>query len=122
MIINNNYDIYNGALYESLISEELIKQNYPLYFYKNDSSTIELDFIIRIKNEIVPIEVKRKKGRTKTLDKILENNNAIKYGIKLINSNIGFENDKFTFPYFLSFLLKRFFNETNYINWNQKKS
>lgn len=122
LIINNNYDIYNGALYESLISEELIKQNYPLYFYKNDSSTIELDFIIRIKNEIVPIEVKRKKGRTKSLDKILENNNAIKYGIKLINSNIGFENDKFTFPYFLSFLLKRFFNETNYINWNQKKS
>lgn len=118
LIINNNYDIYNGALYESLISEELIKQNYPLYFYKNDSSTIELDFIIRVKNEIVPIEVKRKKGRTKTLDKILESDNTIKYGIKLINSNIGFENNKFTFPYFLSFLLKRFFNETNYINWN----
>lgn len=115
LIINNNYDIYSGALYESLISEKLIKQGYQLYFYKNGDSTIELDFIIRVKNEIVPIEVKRKSGRTKSLDKIL--NNSLKYGVKLTNSNIGFENNKFTFPHFLSFLLKRFFNETDYINW-----
>lgn len=115
LIINNNYNIYNGALYESLISEELIKQGYLLYFYKNGDSTIELDFIIRVKNEIVPIEVKRKSGRTKSLDKIL--NNSLKYGVKLTNSNIGFENNKFTFPHFLSFLLKKFFNETDYINW-----
>lgn len=66
--------------------------------------------------------MKRKKGRTKSLDKILILNNNLKYGIKLTHNNIGFENNKFTFPHFLSFLLKRFFNETNYINWNQKKS
>ena len=116
LIINNNYNIYNGALYESLISEELVKQGYPLYFYKNETSTIELDFLIRIKNQIIPIEVKRKKGRTKSLAKALLQNINIKYGIKLVDGNIGFENNKLTFPHFLTFLLKRFINETNYID------
>ena len=119
LIINNNYEIYNGALYESLVSEALTKAGYNLYFYKNEDSTIEIDFIIRVKNEIIPIEVKRKKERTKSLDTLLANN-IIKYGIKLTDSNIGFSNNKLTFPYYLTFLLKRFFKETNYIKWNTK--
>lgn len=49
LIENNNYDIYNGALYESLVSEELVKSGYKLYFYKNESGEIELDFVIRVK-------------------------------------------------------------------------
>ena len=53
VIINQNYNIYNGALYESLVAEALIKSGYQLFFYKNEASTIELDFIIRIKNELV---------------------------------------------------------------------
>ena len=118
LIINENYEIYNGALYESLASEALIKSGFKLYFYKNTDSTIELDFLVRIKNEIVPIEVKRNRGRSKSLNNILENNEKIKYGIKLTNGNIGFENNKFTFPYYLAFLLKRFFKDTDYINWN----
>ncbi len=118
LIINENYEIYNGALYESLISEALLKEGFKLYFYKNTDSTIELDFLIRVKNEIIPIEVKRTRGRSKSLNIILENNEKINYGVKLTNGNIGFENNKFTFPYYLTFLLKRFFKETNYIKWN----
>lgn len=32
----------------------------------------------------------------------------IRYGIKLANKNIGFNGVFYTFPYFLSFFLKRF--------------
>ena len=116
VIINKNYDIYNGALYESLVSEALVKSGYDLYFYKSDDSTIELDFVIRVKNSIVPIEVKRNKGRTKSLNKAISTTN-LDYGVKLANQNIGFSDNKFTFPYFLTFLLKRFFQETDYIMW-----
>ncbi len=117
LIVNENYEIYNGALYESLVSEALIKSGFKLYFYKNTDATIELDFLIRIKNEIIPVEVKRNRGRSKSLNAILASKENIKYGIKLTNGNIGFENNKFTFPYYLTFLLKRFFKDTDYVKW-----
>ncbi len=114
--INKNFGIYKGALYESLVSEALIKSGYDLYFYKNDDSTIELDFLIRVKNEIVPIEVKVKKGKAKSLS-LLMGEGKIKYGVKLSRNNIGFNNNIFTFPYFLTFLLKKFFKENDIISW-----
>lgn len=118
LIVNSNYEIYNGSLYESLVSEALAKSGYKIYYYKSKDSTVELDFVIRIKNEIIPIEVKKERGRSASLNTVIENSsNSIKYGVKLTNGNIGFSNNKFTFPYFLSFLLRRFFKETNYIEW-----
>lgn len=119
LICNGNYEIYNGALYESLVSEALIKCGYQLYFYKNEDATIELDFVIRVKNEVVPIEVKRSRGRSKSLNSIIEDKkNSVNFGIKFTNGNIGFVDHKFTFPYYLSFLLKKFFKETDYIQWD----
>ena len=115
--INKNFGIYNGAIYESMIGEALVKQGYDLFYYRSKDSLVELDFIIRVKNYIVPIEVKSSKGRTKSLNNILNEDNKLKYSIKLSKNNIGYENNRFTFPYFLTFLLKRFFKETNYISW-----
>lgn len=119
LIINNNYDIYNGALYESLVSEALIKSGYgQLYFYKNNDSTCELDFIIRSKNEIIPIEVKRNRGKAKSMKTVLEDKKInINFGIKLTNGNIGYANKVLTIPYYLTFLLKRFLKETDLIKW-----
>ena len=113
--INNNFEIYNGALTESFVSEGLIKSGYKeLYFYKNKNHTIEIDFVVRCKNELVPIEVKTRKGRTKSLNNVLQDN-KFKFGIKLTNQNIGYSNKKYTFPYFLTFLLNRFLEKK--INW-----
>ena len=122
LIVNQNYDIYNGALYESLVSEALVKSGYDLYFFKNEEATIELDFIIRVKNEIVPIEVKRNRGRSKSLNAIMnEPSYNVNYAVKLTNGNIGYSDNILTIPYYLTFLLKRFFKETNLINWNNEK-
>ena len=119
LIANDNFDLLNGALYESLVSEALVKAGYSTHFYKNDKENIELDFVIRVKNEIIPIEVKKKNGRTISLNTVIKNGTC-KFGVKLIDGNIGYDGHKFTFPYFLSFLLKRFFSETDYINWEKK--
>ena len=35
----------------------------------------------------------------------------INFGIKLAEKNVGFANNIYTFPYFLTFLLKRFLSE-----------
>ena len=49
----------------------------------------------------------------KSLNNLIDSTNykEIKYGIKLCNKNIGFNGKFYTFPYFLTFLLKRFLRE-----------
>lgn len=118
LMINGNMEIYSGALYESLVSSSLVKQEIKPYFYKNKDSTVELDFVIRAKNMIVPIEVKKKKGSTKSLRKLIDDKNSLmKKGIKLSQNNIGYDGDIITIPYYLSFFLKRFIKESDIFSW-----
>lgn len=111
---NKNFNTYKGAIYENAVSEMLIKQGYSLYFYKNEKSTLEMDFFIRNADSLIPIEVKAEDNATPSLNKLISDNERfpdIKFGIKLCNKNIGYNGKFYTFPYFLSFLLKRFVRE-----------
>ena len=73
-----------------------------------------MDFFIRDANSLIPVEVKANDNSTLSLKKLIESNNYkdIKYGIKLCNKNIGFNGKFYTFPYFMTFLLKRYIRET----------
>ncbi len=110
---NENMNTYKGALYENIVSDMLVKEGYSLYFYKDDSKKIEMDFMVRDKNSLIPIEVKANDNATISLNNLINNNlyKDIKYGIKFCNKNIGFNGKFYTFPYFLTFLLKRFLKE-----------
>ena len=111
---NQNFNTYKGAIYENIVSDMLVKEGYNLYFYKNTKGTIEMDFFIRDKDSLIPVEVKANDNSTLSLKKLIESNNYkdIKYGIKLCNKNIGFNGKFYTFPYFMTFLLKRYIRET----------
>ena len=110
---NENMNTYKGALYENIVSDMLVKEGYNLYFYKDDSKKIEMDFMIRDKDSLIPIEVKANNNATISLNNLINNKQYadIKYGIKLCNKNIGFNGKFYTFPYFLTFLLKRYLKE-----------
>ena len=111
---NQNFNTYKGAIYDNVIADMLVKQGYDLYFYKNEKGTFEMDFFIRDKDSLVPVEVKANDNSTLSLNYLIDNNNYkdIKYGIKLCNKNIGFNGKFYTFPYFMTFLLKRYLKET----------
>lgn len=112
--VNKNYGTYKGAIYENVVGDMLVKQGYDLYFYRNEKSTLEMDFFIRDSRSLIPIEVKATDNATKSLSKLTSHSDAypdIQYGIKLCNKNIGFNGQFYTFPYFLTFLLKRFVRE-----------
>ena len=47
---NENMNTYKGALYENIVSDMLVKEGYDLYFYRDDSKKIEMDFMVRDKN------------------------------------------------------------------------
>ena len=110
---NQNFNTYKGAIYENVVGDMLVKAGYKLYFYKNEKGTIEMDFFIRDRNSLIPVEVKANDNATISLKKLIESEKYkdIKYGIKLCNKNIGFNGEFYTFPYFLTFLLKRYLKE-----------
>ncbi len=90
----------------------LRKQGYGLYYFRNEKSTIELDFIVRDAQSLVPLEVKATDGAPRSLVKVTDGRIPdIRYGIKLSGSNIGFNGQFYTFPYFLTFMLRRFLSE-----------
>lgn len=109
--MNRDYNIYKGALYESAILESLIKLGFEnIFFYRSLDSTTELDFVLEYFNNIIPIEVKARSGRAKSLNKVLEENEEIKIAIKLARTNIGYNDRILTVPYPLSFLIKDYLN------------
>ena len=112
---NKNFNTYKGAIYENIVGEMLVKQGYKLYFYKNEKGTVEMDFFIRDKNSLIPVEVKANDNPTVSLNNLInsERYKDIKYGIKLCNKNIGYNGKFYTFPYFLTFLLKKYLKEKN---------
>ena len=107
---NKNFNTYKGAIYENIVADMLVKQGYNLYFFRNEKSTVEMDFFVRDKSSLIPIEVKAEDNATASLNNLIKKDtySDIKYGIKLANKNIGFNGKFFTFPYFLTFLLKKY--------------
>ena len=107
---NRNFGTYKGAIYENIIADMLVKQGYELYYYKNEKSTVEMDFFVRDADSLVPVEVKAKDGATASLNNLIKSEAYpdVKYGIKFCHKNIGYNGQFFTLPYFLTFLLRRF--------------
>ena len=107
---NRNFGTYKGAIYENIIADMLVKQGYELYYYKNEKSTVEMDFFVRDADSLVPVEVKAKDGATASLNNLIKSEAYpdVKYGIKFCHKNIGYNGQFFTLPYFLAFLLRRF--------------
>ena len=112
---NKNLGTYKGAIYENIVGDMLVKQGYQLYYYSNDRPVIEMDFFVRDADSLIPVEVKANDGATPSLNNLLKESKFpdIKYGIKLGYKNIGYNGKFYTFPYFLTFLMKRFISERN---------
>lgn len=110
---NKNFNTYKGAIYENIVSDMLVKQDYDLFYYRNEKSTLEMDFFIRDADSLVPVEVKANDSATVSLRNLVEKDRYadIHYGIKLCAKNVGFNGEFYTFPYFCTFLLKRYMLE-----------
>ena len=106
---NRNLGTYKGALFENITAELLRKQGFGLYYYRREDSKLEEDFFIRTSDALVPLEVKAVNGKSKSLSTLINSDHYpdIRFGIKLISGNIGFENKIYTFPFYCGFLLKK---------------
>lgn len=113
---NTNLGIYKGALYENFAAEAFIKQGYGLYYYSKENSTLEEDFFIRSANELIPVEVKANTNRAKSMSQLIKSEMYadIRHGIKFTTGNVGMSGAIVTFPYFCTFLLKRYMEKQEF--------
>ncbi len=94
-----------GGIFENLIADILFKKGRPLYYYKNDNNTQEIEFLINDGVNVIPVEVKAGKGATYSLDTFLESFKP-PYGLKFALGNIGVaDNKKVTLPQYMAIFI-----------------
>lgn len=92
-----------GGLYECAVADALHKKGYNLYFYKNETTKKELDFIIQVDGQVVPIEVKSGKTKANSLSATIKKKKNISYAYKFMDGNIGVsEDDIITLPLYMA--------------------
>ena len=93
-----------GGIYESLVADILEKRGEELYYYKKEDSTLEIEFILERDCKLVPVEVKARKGSTRSLNELLKMDN-IERGYKLTAQNTGVVEKKITLPLYMAAII-----------------
>ena len=61
------FGMFNGAMTEQFVMQELKAAGFTPYYWGREKGAAELDFVVQVRNEIVPVEVKagiRKKSKS----------------------------------------------------------
>ena len=105
-ILQGNLGGFKGAIFENLMADTLHKKEQNLYFFQKDSG-LELDFLVRMKGECVPLEVKVKTAQAKSVKTVLSHPEKykVKHVIKFGDFNIGRDDRLLTLPNYMQFLL-----------------
>ena len=105
-IIQGNLDGFKGAIFENLMADTLHKKEQNLYYYRKESG-MELDFLVSYKGECVPVEVKAKTAKAKSLSTALKHPEKyhVYHAVKFGDFNIGREGPLLTLPNYMQFLL-----------------
>lgn len=98
--------INKGALVEAFVGQELLAYSNPynknnLYYWHKDARNkeAEIDYLIQIKNNIIPIEVKSGLGRTlKSLQIFLKTHTKSPYAIRFSSQNYSTHNNVYSYP------------------------
>ncbi|MBS1988667.1 ATP-binding protein [Candidatus Dependentiae bacterium] len=87
--------VNKGSLVEALVGQEMLAYESPhakknIYYWHRESrgSEAEIDYLIQLNNEIIPLEVKSGSGKTlKSLQLFLESHMSTEYGIRISTNN-----------------------------------
>ena len=105
-ILQGNLGGFKGAIFENLMADTLHKKGQSLYYFHKDSG-LELDFLVRMKSECVPLEVKAKTSQAKSVKTVLKHPEKynVKHIIKFGDFNVGRNDRLLTLPNYMQFLL-----------------
>lgn len=103
-ILQDKNMIFKGVLAENYVAQVLHSKYNELYYWEQDSK-YEVDFLINIDGDIIPVEVKAGDNVTsKSLNKYIKKYNPV-YSIRISSKNFGFSNNIKSIPlYAISFI------------------
>lgn len=104
--LNNSLSLYKGVITENYVANQLVTNNYNLYYWKNENKA-EIDFLLNTKDGIIPVEVKASDNvKAKSLTQYIKTYNP-KYAIRISQKNFGYdENTKIkSIPLYATFLI-----------------
>ena len=88
------------------MADTLHKKQQSLYYFQKDSG-LELDFLVRMKGECVPLEVKAQTAQAKSAQTVLKHADKyhVKHIIKFGDYNVGRDGQLLTLTSYMQFLL-----------------
>ena len=96
---------YKEVLTENYVACELYTKTRELYYYTFDK--YEIDFLLKIEGEIIPVEVKSsRRTNSKSLNAYIEKYHP-KYAIRISEKNFGFENNVKSVPLYAVFCITK---------------
>lgn len=107
-ILNDESDLNIGAVYENLVAQELHAHGFNLYYY-NSKKSGELDFVIKLDDKVLPLEVKSGKdyNRHNALSNVMRNDDyKIEKAFVLCNSNLQVKEKLIYLPIYMLMFIK----------------
>ena len=102
-ILNHEKDINFGSVYENVAAQELVAHGFDLYYF-NSKKQGEVDFLVELGGEVLPIEIKSGKDYAKhaALSNIMKNQDyAIKEAYVFQNDNVSVRGKIVYYPVYM---------------------
>lgn len=102
---NPLFNDFKGGLVENYVYTQLKANNIEAYYW-NENNQNEIDFIVRLENKIIPIEVKSSThNKSPSLKSFLLKSDS-PYSIRISARNFGLENGIKSVPLYAAFMIK----------------
>ncbi|MCF0111775.1 MAG: DUF4143 domain-containing protein, partial [Erysipelotrichaceae bacterium] len=106
MFVTNKENALSGIYYENYVSVELVARDYKLFYWKGKRDS-ELEFLIDVNSNIIPIDAKKNKGSLHSVQEFRAHNKK-DIVVKISKNQYGLDKENFilTIPYYyFSFFL-----------------
>ncbi len=103
-IITEKNMLYKGALTENYVAQNIYNKYRELYYW-SINNMYEVDFLLNIEGDIIPVEVKSSDNTTSKSLNYYINRYKPKYSIRISTKNFGEANGIKSIPLYASFLI-----------------
>ncbi len=104
-ILSDEVNIFKGMLTENYVAQTFVSNGLRLNYWKS-SNRAEMDFLINLKGEIIPVEVKAARNTKSKSLVIYKQKYNPEYAIRISSKNFGFVNKIKSVPLYATHLIK----------------